>query len=222
MKVSLKSNLLVLFLLFLFSVELQAFQNHQHDSVSHHGDTVHQQGAKESQHPQSTDNTKGWNHPEKVTADFEDFPNLHPLFVHFPVALIPFAAFFQLLGLFVFKKELSWVVMILILVGFITGFIAANFVHPHVGNLPQHAQQVYEIHDTYATWTLWLSGVGVLLKGMSHFLFDRKRWSEIVVAFVLFGSAFTVSMAGHYGSQLVFIENIGPQGNHLESGQHSH
>ena len=190
----------------LFSIKLQA----QHsDSASH-------------EHQQEISKTKGWDHPEKITADFEDFPNLHPLFVHFPVVLLPFAAFFQILGLFVYKKEMSWVVMILVLVGFIAGFIAANFVHPHVGDLPEHARQVYDRHNTYATWTLWLSGIAVLVKLGSHFFLHRTRWAEGVVALVLLGSAFTVSVAGHYGSQLVFIEGIGPQGEHLESGQHSH
>ena len=217
-----KSTLTVLSLIFVFSFELQAFQDHEHGSASQEADSAQYTNGTTQTHQTNADTTKGWDHPESVTADFEDFPNLHPLFVHFPVALLPFAAFFQILGLFVYKKEMSWVVMILVLVGFIAGYIAANFVHPHVGNLPEHAQQVYDMHDTYATWTLWLSGIAILLKVGSHFFLNRKRWAEGVVALVLLGSAITVSMAGHYGSQLVFIEGIGPQGEYLESGEHSH
>lgn len=222
MNASLKSAVPILCIFFLFTVELQAFQDHPHESSSTKADTAQHQDQTDRRQKQTVDTTKGWDHPEKVAADFEDFPNLHPLFVHFPVALLPFAAFFQLLALFVYRKELSWVVIILIGVGFIAGYIAANFVHPQVGDLPQHAKEVYNMHDIYATWTLWLSGAGALLKGISHFFLDRKRWAEIMVAFVLLGSAYTVSMAGHYGSQLVFIENVGPQGNYLKTGKHSH
>lgn len=215
----------LLCILFLFSFNLQAQQDHHADTAGKTDKSQHtheQRQEIDSADHHEAGKTAGWDHPEEVRADFEDFPNLHPLFVHFPVALLPFAAFFQLLGLFVYKKEMSWVVMILVLVGFIAGFIAANFVHPHVGNLPKHARQVYGMHDTYATWTLWLSGIAVLLKVGSHFFLNRVRWAEGVVALVLLGSAFTVSVAGHYGSQLVFIEGVGPQGEYLESGEHSH
>lgn len=223
-----KCSLILFLSLVLFSLNLQAQQGHHaaaQDSAKAghaHEHEEHGQESERGEHQQTADSTKGWDHPEKVTADFEDFPNLHPLFVHFPVALLPFAAFFQLLGLFVYKKEMSWVTLILVFVGFIGGYIAATFVHPHVGDLPAHAPKVYDKHDMYATWTLWLSGIAILLKAGSHFFLNRARWAEGIVALVLLGSAYTVSMAGHHGSQLVFIENVGPQGNHLESGKHSH
>lgn len=213
---------LLSFVLLFFALELQAFQDHEHKSASQEVDSARHTNDTTHGHQKATDTTKGWDHPEAVTADFEDFPNLHPLFVHFPVVLLPFAAFFQLLGFFVYRKEMSWVTLILVFTGFIGGYIAANYVHPHVGELPQHAQAVYDKHAMYADWTLWLSGVAILLKAGSHFFLKRKIWAEGLVALVLLGSAFTVSMAGHHGSQLVFIENVGPQGNHLKSGKHSH
>lgn len=200
-------------------------QHSEGEPHGHGGSGPQHQESSSPQHQESSDSQKGWDHPEKVTADFEDFPNLHPLFVHFPVVLLPFAAFFQLLGLFIFKREISWVALILAIGGIIGGYVAASFVHPHVGDLPQHAQQVYDKHAMYATWTLWLGGIAVLLKLISHFALHRKLWSEGVVAAVLLASAYTVSMAGHHGSQLVFIEGVGPQGKYLETesgGGHSH
>lgn len=112
-------------------------------------------------------------------------------------------------------------VLILVLTGFLGGIVAATLVHPHVGTLPEHTQQVYEKHDMYATWTLWLSGVAVLLKVGSHFLLHRKVWSEGVVALVLLAVTYTVSMAGHLGSQLAYIEGVGLQGQYLKSEGHS-
>lgn len=216
-----KTQIILLLSLFIFcSYFLQAQEDHQ-DTATNHQHTEGEQHENEKQ-AMEEGNPAAYDHPVKVTADFEDFPNLHPLFVHFPVALLPFAAFFQILGLFVFKREMSWVVLIMVLIGFIGGYIAANFTHPHVSELPQHAQEVYDKHDMYAMWTLWLSGIAVLLKAGSHFFLKRTIWAEGIVALVILASAYTVSMAGHHGSQLVFIEGVGPQGKYLESGAHEH
>ncbi|MEX2336809.1 MAG: DUF2231 domain-containing protein [Fulvivirga sp.] len=210
------------FFIYSFSYPLQAQQEENNNDTATTHREVEGEQHDHNGHATKVDNRPLYNHPEKVTADFEDFPNLHPLFVHFPVALLPFAAFFQLIGLFVFKRALSWVVLTLVVFGFIGGYIAATLVHPNVGELPQHAQEVYDTHATYATWTLWLSGIAILLKAGSHFFLKRKIWAEVFVALVLLGSAYTVSIAGHHGSQLVFIEGLGPQGKYLESGEHAH
>jgi hypothetical protein len=44
----------------------------------------------------------------------------------------------------------------------------------------------------------------------------RKTWFEVIVFLVLGASALTVSLAGHLGSQMVFIEEVGPGGNYIE------
>ncbi|MHA6250018.1 hypothetical protein ACXYMU_18950 [Pontibacter sp. CAU 1760] len=41
------------------------------------------------------------------------------------------------------------------------------------------------------------------------------------MALLLAGAAYFVSMAGHYGAQLVHLEGVGPQGNYLEAA-HEH
>ncbi|WP_298247807.1 hypothetical protein [uncultured Christiangramia sp.] len=43
-----------------------------------------------------------------------------------------------------------------------------------------------------------------------------------MVFLVLGFAAYSVSEAGHYGSQLVYIEGVGPQGEYLESEGHGH
>jgi uncharacterized membrane protein len=157
-----------------------------------------------------------------VTAGWEDFPNLHPLIVHFPIVLLVIAAFFQIGGFFVFKKEISWMVLIIVVLGFLGAYIAGRFVHPHTHELTEQATKVLEEHELYANWTIWLSGIAVVLKIGSHFLLKQKIWAEMIVAAVLLASAYTVSMAGHHGAQLVHIEGVGPQGNYLETEEHTH
>lgn len=152
-----------------------------------------------------------------ITASLSDFPSLHPLVVHFPIVLLILAFFSQLAGLFVSKKTLSWVTMLLLFGGFIGALIAAELVHPHVHDLTEHARQVLHRHDLFATITEWLSGIGLVLKVISHFFLRLQLWMEIVVLAVLLGTAVSVSLAGHEGAQLAYIEGVGPQGHYLRT-----
>lgn len=154
-------------------------------------------------------------------SSWDEFPTLHPLVVHFPIMFLLIAALTQLVQFFVFRRELSWVVFVLLILGFIGAYVAGRYVHPHTDGLTERAAQILKEHDLYADWTVWLSGVGMLLKGLSHFALHRKVWAEAVVAVVLLGAAYAVAMAGHHGAQLVHIEGVGPQGKFLEL-EHGH
>jgi len=166
-------------------------------------------------------NEDGDSDASEIIAGWDDFPNLHPMVVHFPIVLLLFAFFSQLIGLFVMKKELSWVTLVLLFLGVLSGLIAAKYTHAHPHDLPERINQIFEEHEWYASATLWISGGTFLLKLISHFFIKYNRWLEIVVTVTLFLSATTVSFTGHLGSQLVHIENVGPQGNYLEE-EHEH
>ena len=207
------SGLAVLFLLLFTPGSSFAYQGDEHPE-----DSTEQHAATQKPGTAST----GHESSDEVMADFEDFPNLHPLVVHVPIMMLPLAALLQLIGFFVFKREISWIVLGIVVFGFIGAYAASNWTHPHVTGLPSDIQKVYDAHDTYASWTLWLSGIAVLLKVGSHFFLDRAVWAEGVVVLVLLASTYTVSIAGHYGSQLVYVEGVGPQGDYLETGEHEH
>ncbi|WP_114780607.1 DUF2231 domain-containing protein [Botryobacter ruber] len=151
-----------------------------------------------------------------LTASFGSFPTLHPLVVHFPLVLLLLAAVAQLASFFVFGRELSWVTMVLLAGGFVGAVVAIYFVHPHTQQLPYRTQQVLEIHEKFASYTLWISGIAVVGKAVSHFFFNRKRVAEVVIALFVVAAATFVSLAGHYGSQLAYIEGVGAQGRYLE------
>lgn len=177
---------------------------------------------EEEGHESGTKNNRQQVNQSNITASFDEFPNLHPLVVHVPIMMLILAALLEIIGFFVFKKAMSWIVLGFVIVGFFGAYAAAVLTHPHVGQLPEQARKVYEEHGMYGTWTLWLSGIAVLLKIASHFVFHGRIWAELVVTVVLIASAYTVSMAGHHGSQLVFIEGVGPQGKYLESEGQDH
>lgn len=152
----------------------------------------------------------------KVTADLDDFPTLHPLIVHFAIVLIIVAAGLQLLNIYLMKKEIAWIVAGILLVGVVAAWFAAKNFHPHTQGISEHAKLVLDQHEKFADWTIYMGFIGLILQVANLFLFKTKRWAAAVVAIVLAVSAYSVSRAGHYGSQLVHIEGIGPQGKYLE------
>lgn len=158
--------------------------------------------------------------PSTVHATPADFPNRHPLIVHFPIVLLLVAAAVALCNIIFLRKELDWVVSIATLIGFMTAFVATKYAHPHTTGLTDHAQLVLDQHDLYADWTVYLGGFGLVAQVVSQFLLKGRRWSVLAAALVLTGAAYSVAMAGHYGAQLVHIEGVGPQGRYLEAEHH--
>lgn len=153
---------------------------------------------------------------DAVFKSYEEFPNLHPLVVHFPIVLLLIAFASQLAGLFIFREQLSWITLFLLAGGLVGAILASNTFHPHTSELPGNLQRMLEAHELYAEFTIWLAVSAFIFKVISHFWLKRKKWGEIVVLLFLAGSAVSVSLAGHLGGQMVHIENIGPKGNYLE------
>tara|TARA_R110002049_G_scaffold6484_2_gene40701 strand:+ start:7453 stop:8127 length:675 start_codon:yes stop_codon:yes gene_type:complete len=163
----------------------------------------------------------------KEEVGLDEFDNLHPLVVHFPIVLLLFAALLQCIQLFVLKRDMDWVILFIIGTGFIGAYVAGTYVHPHTHGLTDIAQKVLDNHDKYADWTIWSSAFAAVLKIISLFWIKLNRGFEIAILVVMAFSAFSVAQAGHYGAQLVYIQGVGPQGQFLETeeaeeGSHSH
>ena len=160
---------------------------------------------------------------QSVKADFDEFPNLHPLLVHFPIVLLLLAALISIANIHFLKRDLDWIITIFTGLGALGAYAAGRWFHPHAHDLTEQMQAVLDQHDLYADWTIWLSITAFVLQLISQFVLKQKRWAVIVVSLVLVGAAYSVSQAGHYGSQLVHIEGVGPKGNYLETEEsHDH
>lgn len=149
-----------------------------------------------------------------------EFPTLHPLVVHFPIVLIILAGAIQLASLFVFRRELSWLVVFLAAFGAVGAYLSSNVFHPHTTGLSENAQRLLTEHELYADWTFWLAVAGLFAKGISNFFLDRNWWSEGVASVALILAAIAVALAGHHGAELVHKEGVGPQGKFLEMHDH--
>ena len=145
------------------------------------------------------------------------FPNYHPLIVHFPIVLLLMAAVFQLLSFFFFKKEFGWTTLILLSLAVITTWLASNTFHADPGVLKGKAAEIFKVHEKMASYTWWFSLAALIAKLVSHFFLKRKWWIESVTTLLLICAGITVSIAGHHGAMLVYMQGIGPEGKYLDS-----
>ena len=150
------------------------------------------------------------------------FPNYHPLIVHFPIVLLLMALLFQIISFFYFKKEFSWTTIILLTLGVITAWLASNTFHADAGELKGKAAEIFASHEQMALYTWWFALVAWIAKIISHFFFQRKLWIESIVTLLLIGAAISVSITGHHGAKLVYMQGIGPMGKYLESYHPQH
>lgn len=155
----------------------------------------------------------------QLPTGIEDFPSFHPLVVHFPIVLILLAFLIQFVIIMTNRKEFNFFVFVLALIGFAGAIIAAKFIHPHTARLSPASAALLERHELFASFTVWLSGSGVLAKAVS-FIYKKKAM-EWIVGIILFLAAACVSLAGHHGAELVHKFGIGPKGNYLEQN-HTH
>lgn len=207
----------LLFILFLIPLSgVIAHEKHEHKSDT--AQTVKFISDTASQSETTAHNHEENSHENRVT----NFPNYHPLVVHFPIVLLIIAMLFQLISFFIYKNELSFAVVILLAFGTISAWLSSYLFHAHPSELPGNAQSIFQTHELFAQYTLWFALSALVVKLVSHFFLERKAWIEAVVSILLLTSAITVSVAGHHGAQLVHIEGVGPKGNLLETHHHNH
>ncbi|ADR22076.1 hypothetical protein MATR_02900 [Marivirga tractuosa] len=217
-----KLGLLLYFML--SCIVLSAHEGEKHEKSTKEDSTHLEQPQVDYSHIQAQQEHEHDEHEtKKVTADLDDFPNLHPLMVHFPIVLLLIGAVLAIVNVILLKKEVDWVITGMVLVGALGAYLSGRTFHPHTHDLTEHAKQVLAQHDLWADWTIYLSIAGFVAQAVSQFIFRQKRWAVAVVALLLIASGYVVSRTGHYGAQLVHIEAVGPQGKFLESEEgHAH
>lgn len=159
------------------------------------------------------------------TGSLADFPKMHPLVVHFPIVFLILAFVIQAVSFFVSKpykmqggKTLSWVILFLVVLGFIGAYLASNIFHggdPDLSKLGPVTRATFETHEQYANYTVWLSGFAALAKIVSNFFYKRKLVAEIITVILMAGSVYTIAVTGDMGARLVHIDAIGVQGREI-------
>lgn len=142
-------------------------------------------------------------------------PNIHPLLVHFPIALLCTAVFFDLLGV-IFKKQVRMREIASFL--FAVGAVSAVFTYfsgkqaSDIVTLPALANPTLNEHSDLALWTMLYFGVYVIVR---TFLILKKLHTKQMVSWILLltGAAglYLLFETGEHGAELVFKYGVGVQ-----------
>ncbi len=123
---------------------------------------------------------------------------LHVLTVHFPVALIPFAALLAILGSLLRKPTFEQMADLSIYVGALAAFVAASmgWIAASQSSYPESLSQILEYHR----WLGTVVAASSLL--VSVFIFYRP---ETRLRFALYATlAILVFATGHFGGSLIY------------------
>jgi len=131
--------------------------------------------------------------------------HLHPMLVHFPIALVVFGFIAQIAALY-FKKEiyLSRMGFFLLIFGTLSAVVAWLTGTLFTAEMEGAAGIIKETHEMAAMITL----VTLLLTSVLRIVLQTKKSENAIlnwIAFILYGvAAISVSLTGYYGGTLVY------------------
>lgn len=131
---------------------------------------------------------------------------LHPLIVHFPVALLLLATIIEIVSL-KYRNSLNNTGTILLVAGVISGIIAyltgdggERFAEMHFGEVEGMIHQ----HESMALTSMLLFSAAAVIKLFTHFKdFYKKQLFIVVIVLSIIGSGF-LAYTGHLGGKIVY------------------
>lgn len=139
--------------------------------------------------------------------------HLHPMIVHFPIALLMVGFLAEVIGLFLKKEFFSKAAFYLLLLGSL-GVIAAFISGQFAGNGIEESgalKAAMETHETSALITIWLVSIASIVK-LATLYFKKLEKQLRLVAFAIFLlGVLSVARTGYYGGNLVYKHAAGVQ-----------
>lgn len=133
---------------------------------------------------------------------------LHPVLVHFPIALLTLGIVTQFLALW--KKDFFDKVTFLL---FSTGFVMGIFSYLSGEEAEEFAENTWgegietylEPHETYALATLIIFGVVLALKVLNYY--KKLPFVLPIILILCIAGGTTLTLTGHYGGKMVYEQD---------------
>lgn len=144
-----------------------------------------------------------------------DTTHIHPMIVHFPIALLIVGFLAEVIGAFTKKEFFSKAGLYLLILGTL-GVVAAYLTGNLAGDGVTEAgalKQALEVHEEAAELSLWLMVSAALIR-IALVLFKKYagalKWIAVTVFFL---GVLSIARTGYYGGELVFKHAAGVQFN---------
>jgi uncharacterized membrane protein len=141
---------------------------------------------------------------------------IHPLVVHFPIALLTLAFPLYLLAIILKKESFKLFAITSAGLGFLGALISTFIFHPHTFNLSEGALVILRYHDLFAEISILTSGLATTIGTIKMVKKFKKVFIEIILLAILFCSFISIGMTGHMGGLLVYKHGIGIEGKYLK------
>ena len=140
----------------------------------------------------------------------DEFPTLHPMVVHLPVVLLPFAFFLLVIEIFSRSKSPQLPSIIATFGGTAGALMASYWLHPHVESISKDALEVLEAHDLFAYITTGFASGASMCLLLRYFRWNSpdRRWWTGSALILLFFSSLSVAATGHLGATLSHVHQV--------------
>jgi len=142
-------------------------------------------------------------------------PNVHPMIVHFPIALLFVGVLIDLIGL-AFRERAFWRGAALIFyvgggLGALAAVLSGNAAADSVF-LPSDANALLTEHSDLGTYTLWLFGAYGIARIAAYFTkLDMRMPIRLGLTVVAAGGLILVWQTAEHGSEMVYRYGVGVQ-----------
>ena len=140
----------------------------------------------------------------------DEFPTLHPMVVHLPVVLLPFAFLLLIIEIFSRSKSPQLPSIIATFGGTAGALMASYWLHPHVESISRDALEVLEAHDLFAYITTGFASGASMCLLLRYFRWNSpdRRWWTGSALILLFFSSLSVAATGHLGATLSHVHQV--------------